>query len=341
MRQLTVGDLSEFGLATPADGLYERVLRDDALKVLRFTLWVYLPVALYSIWQQFFGLSDFEIRFLQSGYTIIADDLDDARPRPFSTLNSVHALSVCTAILAGVALLVPLKGGKRIIWQYPVGVVYAFGSLATLGRSGIFVMPITLIGWLCFRRKLSTVLFYGAIFGALILLMFNAELVLDRLESLEKLLPLDNNSAISTETFRLGTFSERLMSFHNGLTNPRFHTLFGDPDAAKADEENPYGDTVAHDQITQTLVQYGLVGLAVSMAIAVTGLWLAHRAVLRLEDQNTRAIAIALLSIVTAIIYSGMLFGSHLEVFPVGFFFALLIGILIVCCRKLSSSTSS
>jgi putative flavoprotein involved in K+ transport len=31
LRKLTVGDLSEFGLATPTDGLYERVLRDDAI----------------------------------------------------------------------------------------------------------------------------------------------------------------------------------------------------------------------------------------------------------------------------------------------------------------------
>src|SRR5208282_3198086 len=66
--------------------------REDALNALRFALWAFLPVALYSIWQQFFGLTDFEVRFLQSGYTITVDDLDDVRPRPFSTLNSDHAL---------------------------------------------------------------------------------------------------------------------------------------------------------------------------------------------------------------------------------------------------------
>jgi putative flavoprotein involved in K+ transport len=31
MRQLAVGDLTEYGLPTPTDGLYERVLRDDAI----------------------------------------------------------------------------------------------------------------------------------------------------------------------------------------------------------------------------------------------------------------------------------------------------------------------
>ena len=210
--------------------------REDALKVLCFALWVFLPVALYGIWQQICGISDFEVRFLESGYTITVTDLEDAKPRPFSTLNSSHSLSVCTAIFAGVALLVPFRGGKRFFWQYPVGLVYILGCLATIGRSGIFIMPITLIGWLCFRRSWTTSLYYGTILGALTLLMLNAESIYERLGTLENLLPLDDNSAVSTETFRLGTFSERLMSFHNGLTNPRFHTLFGDPEAAKADD---------------------------------------------------------------------------------------------------------
>jgi hypothetical protein len=306
---------------------------EDSLKVLRFALWVFLPVALYGIWQQIFGFNNFEVRFLESGYTITVGDLDDVRPRPFSTLNSPHTLSVCTAIFAGVALFVPFKGGKRLLWQYPVSLVYISGCLATIGRSGIFIMPITLVGWLCFRRKWTTCLFYGAILGGLILLMLNAEPVLDRLVSLEKLLPMNDNS-VSNEAFRLGTFSERLMSFHNGLTNPRFHTLFGNPDAAKADDEHSYRETVAHDQITQTLVQYGLVGLGVSILIAATGLVIAHRAVLRLTDHTVREIGIALLSIVTAVIYSGMVFGTHLELFPVDFLFALLVGILVVCCVK-------
>jgi O-antigen ligase len=239
-----------------------------------------------------------------------------------------------------VALFVPFKGGKRLLWQYPVSLAYISGCLATIGRSGIFIMPITLVGWLCFRRKWTTCLFYGTILGGLILLMVNAEPVLDRLGSLEKLLPMNDNNDLSSEAFRLGTFSDRLMSFHNGLTNPRFHTLFGDPDAAKADEEHSHGDTVAHDQITQTLVQYGLVGLGVCILIAATALVIAHRAVLRLKNRRTREIAIALLSIVIAVIYSGMMFGSHLGLFPVDFFFAFLIGILVVCCRKPSGSTS-
>ena len=303
---------------------------EEGTKVLRFALWVYLPVALYGIWQQFFGFSDFEHRFLESGFTMTVGDLDEARPRPFSTLNSPHTLSVCTAIFAGVSLLIPLKREKRCLWQFPMGVLYAVSCVATLGRSGIFIIPIFLIAYLCFRKGWSTWAFYGAILGALVLLMINAEPVLKSLGSLEDMLPITDD--VSEEAFHLGTFSERLMSFTNALNNPQFHTLFGNPEAAKPDALHSYEETVAHDQITQTLVRYGFVGLAFSALMASIGLWFGHRIVLRLTEPIKRNIAIAILSIVASVIYSGMLFGSHLALFPVDVFLALLIGILVVCC---------
>jgi hypothetical protein len=305
---------------------------EDGTKVLRFALWVYLPVALYGIWQQFFGFSDFERRFLESGLTITVTDLDEARPRPFSTLNSPHTLSVCTAIFAGVSLLVPLRGKNRFLWQYPMALIYVVSCVATLGRSGIFIIPIFLVAYLCFRKGWSTCAFYGAILGALALLMVNADPVLKSLDSLENMLPITDD--VSEEAFHLGTFSDRLMSFSNALNNPQFHTLFGNPEAAKQDALHSHEETIAHDQITQTLVRYGFAGLALSLLIAAVGLWLAHRTVLRLKEPTKRHIAIAILSVVTAVVYSGMLFGSHLSLFPVDVFFALLIGILVICCVK-------
>src|SRR5262249_50846628 len=113
-----------------------------------------------------------------------------------------------------------------------------------------------------------------------------------------------------------------------------FHTLFGNPEAAKQDALHSHEETIAHDQITQTLVRYGFAGLALSLLIAAVGLWLAHRTVLRLKEPTKRRIAIAILSVVTAVVYNGMLFGSHLSLFPVDVFFALLIGILVICCVK-------
>ena len=84
---------------------------DDVKRLIRFCLIVYIPVALYAIWQQIVGLSDFELNYLHTGYTMTVGLLDDM-PRPFSTLNSVHALAIMSSILALLAFFVHLKGSK-------------------------------------------------------------------------------------------------------------------------------------------------------------------------------------------------------------------------------------
>jgi hypothetical protein len=305
---------------------------EDGLKVLRFALWIYVPVALYGIWQQVFGFTDFELRFLKSGYTTTVADLDEARPRPFSTLNSPHTLSVCTAIFAGLSLLVPFNKGKRYLWQYPMSLLYTLSCVSTLGRSGIFIIPINLIAHICFRRGWSTCVFYGTILGALTLLMVNSEPILKNIESLESMLPMTDD--VSAEAFHLGTFSDRLMSFSNALNNPEFHTLLGNPKLAKEDALHSHEDTIAHDQITQILVQYGFVGLSLCALLAAVALWVGHRIILRLDNSVLRQIATAILSIIAAVVYSGMIFGSHLSLFPVNIFVAFLIGIVVVCCAK-------
>ena len=39
-------------------------------------------------------------------------------------------------------------------------------------------------------------------------------------------------------------------------------------------------------------------------------------------------------TVLAAILYSGMLFGSHLGVFPINVFFALLVGFMLECCAQ-------
>ena len=65
--------------------------RDEIEGFLKVCVLVAVPVALYGIWQYFMGLSSFEVAYLKSGLTITEGNLEDIRPRPFSTLNSPHA----------------------------------------------------------------------------------------------------------------------------------------------------------------------------------------------------------------------------------------------------------
>lgn len=315
---------------------------EDVKQFIKFCLIIYIPVALYAIWQQIFGLSDFEINYLQSGYTVTIGLLDDVRPRPFSTLNSPHALTVVTAVLALLAVFIHLKGSKRAAWQIPTGILFTAACGASLSRAGWVLFALGVIGWICFRRAWTTIGFYGLVTAVLILLIVNADFLLDSLETLQQKLP--DGSAVTEQTFRIETFSDRLYSFRNMATNPVFHTWFGNPDlqAHKGPIHEPVPhDELVHDQLTQILIEFGFVGLSGFLLLAVGALWLTHRRVLAQRDLEIRKTAIALLTVLAAVLYSGMLFGSHLGVFPVNVFFAFLVGFLLVCCVPTGENAAS
>jgi hypothetical protein len=309
-------------------------------QLIKFCLIIYIPVALYAIWQQFYGLNGFEISYMQTGYTITVGLLDDVRPRPFSTLNSPHALTVMMAVLALIAFFVRLEASRRAIWQIPFGILFMGGCWASMSRAGWVLLVLGMIGWICFRRGSTTLGFYGFVTACLVMLMVNAEPLVDSLENLQSKLP--GGSAMNEQTFRIETFSDRLYSFRNMLTNPLFHTWFGNRELhGPISGETVTQDEIVHDQLTQILVQYGFVGLGGFLSLMIGALWLTHRRVLANRNLETRNIAVALLTVLAAILYSGILFGSHLGVFPVNVFFALLVGALLRCCLQSKKSAAS
>lgn len=313
---------------------------EDVKQFLKFCLIVFIPVALYANWQQIFGLNAFEVNYMQTGYTMTVGLLDDVRPRPFSTLNSPHALTVMAAILALLAFFIHFKGSKRAAWQFPVGILFVAACAASVSRAGWVLLALGAVGWICFRRGSTTMGFYGFVTALLVLLIVNADPLLDSLEAIQQKLP--SGGAFAEQTFRIETFSDRLYSFRNMATNPVFHTWFGNPELHGPNGETVSHDELVHDQLTQILVRFGFVGLTGFLLLLVGALWLTHRRVLAQRNLTTRKTAIALLSVLASIIYSGMLFGSHLGVFPINVFFSILGGFLLVCCvqsRETETST--
>jgi hypothetical protein len=302
---------------------------EDVKQLIKFCVIIYIPVAPYAIWQQIYGLNDFEIKYMQTGYTITLNTLDEIKPRPFSTLNSDHALSVMTAILALLALFMHLEGSKRAVWQIPVGFLFLGGCWASLSRAGWVLFALGVIGWICFRRARTTVVFYGLLTVFLVSLLMNADPLLDSIDALQQKLP-GGSDALTQQTFGIETFSDRLYSFRNMVTNPDFHTWFGNRGLQGLSDVTH--DELVHDQLTQVLVQFGFVGLTGFLFLLIGALWLTHRRILGQRDLETRSTAIALLTALAATLYSGMLFGSHLGVFPINVFFAFLVGSLLVCC---------
>jgi hypothetical protein len=313
---------------------------EELRRLVKFCLLIYVPVALYGIWQQIFGLSDFEVNYLKTGFTMNIGLLDDVRPRPFSTLNSPHALSVCTAMLSAAAWLIPWNDRHGRFWRIGLGTLYAAACAFTMARAGWVLLALAILSGFCFRSRILTAVFYGAIAITFAFLLTNADPLLKSLDYLESRLPADGD--LQSQAFRLGTFSERLMSFRNDLTNPEFHTWFGNRNfQAVQSSDAEEADSVVHDQVGQILISYGFCGLAVLAGLLGAGLWFGHRAVHRQQDPVLRATLVGLLSVITATVYSGMLFGSHLSVFPVNIFFFLFAGFLVICSASRMADQAS
>jgi hypothetical protein len=187
--------------------------------------------------------------------------------------------------------------------------------------------------WICSRWKATTFLMYTTIVAGFIFLFSNADAMLRSLDVLDNALPQENATQI--EAFHLATFSDRLVSFHNVMTNPAFHTWFGNRDAAELELDSR--ENIAHDQIGQILISYGFAGLVLFGVVLVLGLWLSHRAVFRQQDKAKREMLIGILSIELATILSGMLFGSHLGVFPINVLFYLFASVVFTLGRKSES----
>lgn len=299
-------------------------------RLLGFTLLTYLPVALYGVWQQLFGLTNYEVDYLKSGFTMDIGLLDDVRLRPFSTLNSPHALSVVTAMLSIVALTIPIHGRQRAWWQVPAGLILAGGCVATFVRAGWVLFGLALIIWVCSQRRVTTFLMYGTIAAGFTFLFVNADPLLQSLDRIDGILP--DSGDVQNQAFRTGTFSDRLISFHNVMSNPAFHTWFGNRDAEELEQGSRENE--AHDQIGQILISYGFVGLIFFGTALILGLWFAHRAVFRQREHLKRQILVGVLSVLLATILSGMLFGSHLSVFPINVLFYLFASTVFVVSRS-------
>jgi hypothetical protein len=147
---------------------------------------------------------------------------------------------------------------------------------------------------------------------------------LGSLEQIDSHLPKDSDA--EAQAFRVSTFSDRLVSFRNVLNNPEFHTWFGNRSQVYEDSLEESHENGAHDQIGQILVSFGFVGLGFFLGVTVLGLVFSHRAIFRQRDPVRRKMMLGCLSVLIATLFSGMLFGSHLGLFPVNIFFALIVG---------------
>lgn len=300
-------------------------------KLLRFAAMAFIPVALYGIYQFWFGYSQFEVDYLRSGLTITAINLYDIHPRPFSTLNSPHAYStimwfmtICT-----IGLGFHLKGASRTPRWLPL--LYISSLVLSFVRGAIVLAGINLLMGRWFKTRKGTVIFYFVALTSMALLIVFSQTLLESLEWFQTFLPGEKDW--QKVAFRLGTMSDRFQGYQMVLLNPRMYTLFGHGVATSELDLKFNEEGYNHDVLSSTLFRFGIVGVLVALSICAYTLIRIHSAVWRIQDRDRKALGTTLVSILVLILISHI-GGPSSHVFPINLFIWLFLGLVITICAE-------
>ena len=307
----------------------------QCLKLLRFVMWIYVPVALYGIAQGLWGFREFEVAYLRTGLSIEIKQLLTDRVRAFSTLNSPTALGAISACLMTLPLFLARtknRMGRRFL---PLSVaalltvLYAGSLVASTSRSGLIVVAVICAGTVCFKSARGTLLFYLGASAAFAALVAAASVLRDRLAAITEYL-LTHAGGLGEANLNVNTFSDRLQGFSQVLTNPSAYTLFGHGLERGKDPNDPLYN---HDMLSGILVQYGAVALFGLLLTGAFLLWRVHAAALRLQIPALRRLCAYMLALLLGLVAISVTSGTVLSIFPVNTFFWLAASFAIVICR--------
>jgi hypothetical protein len=186
-----------------------------------------------------------------------------------------------------------------------------------------------LISAFCFGSKLRTIGLYLVATSFAVFFIINAAWIQDRLEWIQRSLPTE--SAIQSQAFGIQTYSDRLQSYQNIFTNPKFQTLLG---AGFTLSDSGVGEETVHDAISQTLLRFGIVGSAVLFIITSLFLYKLHKSIFIIPDSKYKDMAIMFVAIVFLTLWTGIFSGSSLHVFPINFYFWFSIGCIVVIIKQ-------
>ena len=302
---------------------------DDIVDFLNSILIVFLPCALYGIWQGILGYTDLDVAWLKSGITITGIVLLDVKPRAFGTLASPHPYGLLYwFLLIGGYLFFQTKRWRIF---YLLGMfIYAVGLFYGYGRGAWVALLAALGGYFCFKSRVLTLWFYGVALAAFALIAINAQFLLNQMGEFGAALPTESDT--QQMALRIGTYSDRLIGFTNWMHSSQLWSWFGIREAYESSEMG--SDAYVHDMLGEILVHYGAAGLLGVIIAGATSIVHFHRSIFRIPNERDRKLATLLLSMTASQFIVGGFAGPSYNVFPWNFFIWLIVGFLIVLCRS-------
>lgn len=307
---------------------------EEVKRLISFTMLIFVPVALYGIFQQLNGFQNFEIDYLKTGMSIEIKQLYADRVRAFSTLNSPTSLAVVCSELASFAFLLAFVGRKNPqyglsqIYGFALAVIFFGGLVASSVRVGFLLIPVAIVAFLLFRSARLTAAFYAVSILVFLTLVILSPFLLANIDAWTiALLDVVGDVPFWATMLDARTYKDRLMGFDNVLSNPAAYTLLG---KSNADSSLEFYN---HDPLSAALLNFGLLPLLVGLLITFLVIRYLHRCIYRTQDPGVRGLSLVCLSIVAGSLSVSMLGGNLISTFPSNVFFMIPIGLVIALTK--------
>lgn len=308
---------------------------NDKIKLFRWAYVVFVGVALYMFYHNYYGLTWFEIDYLNTGLSLEARILlesEDVR-RCFSTLSSASIVStMCSLmILWSFVHLEKISIFNKVL-KYVCCVIFAFAAYFTLSRTGWICGIVAVASYVAFQSYKTAVLtYFSGIFLVTALVVFSP-FILDnnlvaKLDTEIKSTFSISNAKVEKAT-TLGTFNGRLLGYKNLMTKSMMWTPFGWAAAGKDVKKFDPLD-LGDDTIVWSIIKYGYVSCLVAGVGLLTFLLSVHKFIGSLPKiAPERKLGNMCLATILGILVGGIGNGAQLHVFPVNVYLFLCLAIV-------------
>ncbi len=311
---------------------------EEYMKVIKFTVIVFLLVAIHGIGQGLFGYGGFEYKYLISGQTTITDWSDIHATRPFSTTASPASFAYVSGIIGVATFLLSWfrgkgridTGFKRITFNKWLALILTiflvWGCLMSKSRGAILASLCTLPLFFLLKNLKLTVLSYGAALTTLITLFLSSAYILenDLLKSYQREVApkIVEVTGIDGRYLTLATMHVRLEGWKNVVTNPEFQKPFGNRELVERmkgldKQAKRRLDLKSHDMISSLLLNIGWVPLLFSSIIGGKILLSVNQVIARIPARTAESKCARVGLIALIAVYVTTLTGGAIAAFPV------------------------
>ena len=240
------------------------------VRALKTTVWIYVPIPLYAVYQSQVGLAKFEIDYLMTGLSSEIRMLFGQDFRYFSTLNSSQNLSKFASLFWAILLLFPRTVGFNNFKVYSIFtksslvLLFLAGAFVSGARTGIAMGIFAVLAYYILRSKLLTIAGYIFSFCSVIFVISISSYIVESkiLNTWSTWLNHNKPEWLDYQT-NLGTLTIRFEGFSN-WTNPDFWRPFG-YHFSDVDYKVLFK---YHDAFSSLIVKFGYIPLIIGGSVA-------------------------------------------------------------------------